>query len=283
MPGAFFSTATHTVSAESYSFLQTWIQRASGIVIDANKSYLLESRLGPIVEREHLGSIDTLCHSLRAGKPGLAQKVIEAMTTHETLFFRDHAPFEALRTSILPALLRERPRGHKLTLWSAAASSGQEAYSLAMMLLEMGLTPGEVSILATDLSEKVLERARAGIYGNFEVSRGLPSTLQTRYFERHGEEWQLRPNVRSMVRFDTLDLRNSLSGRGPFDVIFCRNVLIYFDAETKRGILRELRSTLARGGHLFLGTAEAVSLSDGFRRVQTADAISYIADEPHRP
>ncbi|MDE1152033.1 MAG: protein-glutamate O-methyltransferase CheR [Micavibrio sp.] len=279
MPNSFFaSTPTHAVSPECFLFLQQWIHRASGLSLEAEKVYLLESRLGPVVEREQLGSMEALCQALRSGLPGLSRKVIEAMTTHETLFFRDHAPFSALRSHILPQLLRDRSSGQKLRFWSAAASSGQEAYSLAITLLEAGLTPNEVSILATDISERVLEKASAGVYGTFEVSRGLPAPYLARYFQPHGEEWKVRPHLRNMIQFEPLDLRQSLSGRGPFHVVFCRNVLIYFDTPTKTNTLKELHSVLYPGAPLFLGAAETVGTAQRFKRSKIADAIAYLAD-----
>lgn len=267
------------ISAQSYAFLQQWIHRESGIVLDESKGYLLKSRLAPIVEQESLRSFDDLCARLAQGMPGFSRKVVEAITTHETLFFRDRAPFEALRTAILPKLVAAMPRGQKLQIWSAAASSGQEAYSIAMLLLEMGLTSHEVSILGTDLSDKVLARARTGIYGAFEVNRGLPPNYLQRYFRPSGNEWQVSDTVRQMVRFEQMDLRQNLRSYGPFDVIFCRNVLIYFDQLTKDRIIGDLHRSLTRRGHLFLGAAENVGQNRSLRRVQFGDAIAYTADK----
>jgi chemotaxis protein methyltransferase CheR len=272
-----------SIAPENYAFLQRWIHNASGIVIDTHKTYLLESRLAPVVEAEGLRSIDDLCQQLRSVKPGLARKVIEAMTTHETLFFRDNAPFDALRRSIIPQLVAARPRGHKLNVWSAAASSGQEAYSLAMVLLECGVAPSDVSILGTDISEKVLERARLATYGRFEVGRGLPSDYLARYLQLQHDangrpEYKVRDFVRNMVHFEPLDLRSSFRGRGPFDIILCRNVLIYFDTNTKASILRELHSAMARGAFLMLGTAETIGVTEGFHRAQLGEAIAYVRD-----
>ncbi|MEZ2346833.1 protein-glutamate O-methyltransferase CheR [Terriglobus sp. RCC_193] len=280
MPQA--STMPSSISPDSYAFLQRWIHISSGIVLDAHKSYLLESRLAPVIEREGMRSIDDLCMHLRQGTPGLSRKVVEAMTTHETLFFRDTTPFEILRKTIVPQLLVTRPRGHKINIWSAAASSGQEAYSLAMILIECGVAPGEVSILGTDLSEKVLERARLATYGKFEVSRGLPADYLARYFQLHHDanglpEYQLRDIIRQMVRFEPLDLRANFRGRGPFDIIFCRNVLIYFDTKTKEDILREMRSVMSRGSFLLLGAAETIGSVEGFQRVHMDDAIAYVS------
>jgi chemotaxis protein methyltransferase CheR len=268
-----------SISEQSFAFLQRWIHRESGIVLDESKGYLLKSRLGPIVEREKLRGFDDLCEKLTKGTPGYSRQVIEAMTTHETLFFRDRAPFDALRTAILPKLVAALPRGQKLQIWSAAASSGQEAYSIAMLLLDMGLTSHEVAILGTDLSDKVLARARTGLYGSFEVNRGLPADYQQRYFKPVGHEWQVCDAARQMVRFEQMDLRQNLRNYGPFDVIFCRNVLIYFDPATKERILEDLYRSLTRRGHLFLGAAENVGQHRSFQRVQFGDAIGYAADK----
>ncbi len=280
--GKHFQPATdarrlQAISAESYNFLQQWIHRESGIVIDKDKSYLLHSRLAPILERENLASLETLCGRLRGGAPQVARQVVEAMTTNETLFFRDAAPFDALRHHIVPQLLAKR-KGQKLAFWSAAASSGQEAYSLAMLLLDLGLKSHEVDIFGSDLSDEVLRKAELGLYGRFEVSRGLPPEYLARYFDCRGAEWQVKECVRRMVRFQHLDLRSNIRVHGPFDVILCRNVLIYFDAETKVRILTELRRTLLPGGFLLLGAAETANeLVKGFKRVVFGQAVAYQA------
>jgi len=275
---AYPAAGAHTpkpISPESYHFLQQWIYRESGIVIDKDKSYLLQSRLAPVLERENLTSLETLCGRLRGGAPGVARQVVEAMTTNETLFFRDKAPFDALRQHIVPQLLAKR-KGRKLAFWSAAASSGQEAYSLAMLLLDMGFTGDEVDIFGSDLSDQVLSKAALGIYGKFEVNRGLPPEYLDRYFDTLGPDWQVKDYVRRMVRFKHLDLRSTLRTHGPFDVVFCRNVLIYFDQETKAKILGEIRRTLAPGGFLILGAAEtAGNLVNDFQRMVFGQAVAY--------
>jgi chemotaxis protein methyltransferase CheR len=266
------------ISPDSYLYLQQWIYRESGIVIDQDKAYLLQSRLALVLESEKLGTIENLCAKLRNCSPGLARQVVDAITTNETLFFRDMIPFEAMRAWIIPKLLTNRIKGQKLTFWSAAASSGQEAYSLAMLLLEMGLTGQDVDIFGSDLSDGVLTRARLGLYRNFEVSRGLPPSYIDKYFDRVGTEWQVREQVRRMVRFQQLDLRSSLKHYGPFNVVFCRNVLIYFDPETKAAILREIRNTIAPGGYLVLGAAEtAGNLNQVFQREVLGEAVAYAA------
>lgn len=273
------SNASSSILPENYRFLREYIYRESGIVLDDDKHYLLEARLLPVAQQSHLASLDALCVALRAsGDPPLQRRVVEAMTTHETLFFRDIAPFDALKTDILPPLIAERRATRKLSFWSAAASSGQEAYSLAMLLLEMGLNGWNLQILGTDLSEQILERAREGRYMQIEVNRGLPANYLVKYFDRPDVNWRIKDQVRRMVQFEKFDLRNSMRTKGPFDVIFCRNVLIYFDTETKKKILGELRSALFPGGFLVLGGAETtLNLDDRFKRVSVGRAVFYQA------
>ena len=179
---------------------------------------------------------------------------------------------------LLPRLKSERNDTKKLRFWSAASSTGQEAYSLAMLLLEDGLKDWNIQILGTDFSSKVIERARAAVYQQIEVNRGLPASLLVKYFKRAGLEWQLNEAVRKMVRFDTIDLRKSMRTLGPFDVVFCRNVMIYFDNETKRSIMKEIHSTLFRGGWLLLGGAETVfGLDEWFDRQTVGNMTAYVA------
>jgi chemotaxis protein methyltransferase CheR len=270
--------ALPSMGTDNLRFLADYIYRESGIVLDEEKRYLLEARLTPVLQKAQLDSFDALCTSLRTNGNLLRKQVVEAMTTHETLFFRDSAPFDALKTEILPPLIEQRKSLRKLTFWSAAASSGQEAYSLAMILLEMGLGDWNIQILGTDLSEQILSRAREGRYLQIEVNRGLPASFLVKYFERRGTEWQLKEDVRRMVRFEKFDLRESMRTKGPFDLIFCRNVLIYFDVETKKKILRELRGALFTGGYLALGGAETtLNLDEKFQRVTIGKAVFYQA------
>ncbi|MBL8174965.1 MAG: protein-glutamate O-methyltransferase CheR [Bryobacterales bacterium] len=266
------------IQPENYRFLQDYIYRESGIVIDADKHYLLEARLAPVARKQQVDTLNDLCNLLRAtsARGELRQQVVEAMTTHETLFFRDLAQYDAVRTAILPPLIEQRKHTRQLSFWSAAASSGQEVYSLAMMLLEMGLGDWRINILATDLSEQILDRAREGRFMQIEVNRGLPVSYLVKYFTRQGLDWQLKENVRRMVRFQKFDLRDSMRTLGPFDIVFCRNVLIYFDQETKKKILEGIRGTLHNGGHLMLGGAETtLSLTDSFARVTVGQAVLY--------
>jgi len=253
------------ISPESYKFLQDYVYRESGIVLEDDKHYLLQARLLPILKKEQLKTIDNICTKLKAGNQDLKQRLIEAMTTNETLFFRDPSIFDALKTTIIPELMKQRETSKRLSFWSAAASSGQEAYSLAILVLEMGLVAQgwNIQILGTDLSGHVLDRARLGRYMQIEVNRGLPAPYLVRYFSKQGLEWQLKDSVRSMATFQRLDLRQSLMSLGTFDVIFCRNVLIYFDVPTKKKILGGLRGVLRDDGCLLLGGAEAILDLDG--------------------
>jgi chemotaxis protein methyltransferase CheR len=263
------------VSEENYKYLQQEIYRQSGIVLDEDKHYLLESRLMPVARAARLANLDELCARLRTGIDAvLAQKVIEALTTNETLFFRDIAPFDALRQRLIPELLEKRSQ--KLAIWSAAASSGQEAYSIAMLLKELGTVDRPVEILGTDLSEQILERAREAKYVQFEVNRGLPAPYLVKYFKREGLDWQLKDEIRNMVTFRRFDLRQPMAALGRFNIVFCRNVLIYFDVETKIKILNQILTVLHPGGYLFLGGAETtLNLHGSFERVPIGTTVAY--------
>jgi len=253
------SPVAAALSSERFAFLQRFVHDQAGVVLEAGKEYLVQSRLAPLVERERLSSIDDLCARLASpGNASLAREVVEAMTTNETFFFRDIAPFESLKREVLPELVRSRDARKRLRVWSAAASTGQEAYSLAMLLLEAGLPGWRIEILATDYTERVLARARAGRYSQLDVNRGLPAQLLVRYFDRVGAEWQVRDAVRSMVTFEQFDLRAEMRGFGPFDLVLCRNVLIYFDRETKRSVLARIAQAMEPDGLLLLGAAENV-------------------------
>lgn len=268
-----------SISPANYAFLQNQVHRDSGIVLDDTKLYLLEARLAPLVEEQKLRTLDDLCALLKAtDSVALRQRVVEALTTNETLFFRDAAAFEALQSQVLPALVSKRSAVRRLNLWSAAASSGQEAYSLAMMLLEMDLRGWELRVWGTDLNRQMIDRARGGRYLQIEVNRGLPARYLVKYFKRHGLEWQISDAVRAMVEFAPFDLRDSMSAFGPFDLVLCRNVLIYFDVETRKKILSGIRQVLSPGGLLLLGCAEnTFNLSNEFQTVPHGTAIFYRA------
>ncbi|MBI3680897.1 MAG: protein-glutamate O-methyltransferase CheR [Acidobacteria bacterium] len=276
MPGP---TSIAEIHSENYRFLQEHVYSESGIVLEADKHYLFESRLTPIVRQLGLGSINDLCALLRATRQAeVGRQVVEAMTTNETYFFRDPAHYDGIRTVLLPRLKEDRRDTQTLRFWSAASSTGQEAYSLGMLLLEQGLGDWNIQILGTDFSSGVLERARAGKYQQIEVNRGLPAALLVKYFRRSGLDWQLSEPVRRMARFETVDLRKSMRSLGPFDLVFCRNVMIYFDSGTRKQILKELHGTLFRGGWLLLGGAETASgVEEWFQKQSVGNATVYVA------
>ena len=267
------------LSADAFSFLQQYVRQHSGIVLEDDKQYLVEARLAPLIQKFGLKTIDDLVAMVRQ-RPNdvLRQQIIECMTTHETFFFRDIGQYEALKKVVVPALVRERSASRTLSVWSAASSAGQEIYSLLMMLLEMGLGDWRLDLVGTDVSNQILDKAREARYMQLEVNRGLPAAYLVKYMTREKLEWQLREELRRRVRFQWFDLRTSMAGLGPFDIVFCRNVLIYFDVETKKQIINQIRSRLKDGGHLLLGGAETVlGLSDGFERVVIDQAVMYRA------
>lgn len=265
------------ISTDNYTFLQQHVYRESGIVLDDSKQYLLEARLTPIARREGVNTVNDLCNLLRAvARDDLRREVVEAMTTNETLFFRDLTPFDALKSTVLPALKERRAATRTLSVWSAAASTGQEAYSILMYLLESGFADWNIRLLGTDLSEQVLARAREGRYMQVEVGRGLPAPMLIKYFDRVGLEWQVKEELRKRIRFEQFDLRRPMVGKGPFDLIFCRNVLIYFDLETKERILTSMYRVLAPDGYLTLGAAESMlQMNTQFERTPIGKAAFY--------
>lgn len=271
------SQTSEVLSPEDYKFLQEEIYRASGILVDGDKHYLLEARLTPILRSNDIPTLGDLCDRLRSRLSStLSRHVMEAMTTNETLFFRDMGPFEALQNTILPELSKSLPADQPLRIWSAAASSGQEAYSIAMVLREHGWSHRPAAILGTDICERVLEVARAATYVQFEMNRGLPALYLVKYFTRAGIDWVVKPEITKMTEFRQFDLRQPATSLGRFHVIFCRNVLIYFDLETKNKILRELWTSLLPGGYLILGGAESIfHLQDSFERVLSSGTAIY--------
>jgi two-component system chemotaxis response regulator CheB len=268
-----------TLQGTDVDFLRDFIYRRSAIVIEPGKEYLLESRLATIAREEGVGSVQELVARLRSGASSEVQaRVIEAMTTNETTFFRDVHPFEAFATQVAPALARARSAERKLTIWCAASSTGQEPYSIAMVLKKRvpDLASFQIRILATDLSTAVLDRAREGRYRQLEVNRGLPAPYLVEYFRRDGNDWVLKDEIRRMVEFRQLNLVEPWPPLPTADVVFIRNVLIYFDVETKRGILQKIKKVLASDAYLFLGGAETtMNLDDSFQRVQVDRAVYY--------
>ena len=254
-----------------YDYLRRLLKERSGLVLSADKQYLVESRLLPLARRAGLAGLSGLVQTLKGpNAEPLTVEVVEAMTTNESFFFRDKMPFEHFRDAIMPALLAARAAQRRIRIWCAAAATGQEPYSLAMALKEMGkATAGwRIDIVATDLSTEVLEKAKAGIYSQFEVQRGLPIALLIKYFAQIGDTWQIAPEIRAMVQYRPLNLLADFAHLGVFDVVFCRNVLIYFDQPTKVGVLDRIARITERDGYLALGAAETVvGLTDSFKPV----------------
>jgi chemotaxis protein methyltransferase CheR len=257
------------VTPLDYEYLRKLLKQRSGLDLSADKQYLVESRLVPLARRVDLAGIAELVQKMKGGgAEALTADVVEAMTTNETFFFRDKIPFDHLRETVLPALTQARANRRSLRIWSAASSTGQEPYSIAMLLKEAGqlLAGWRIEIVATDLSQSVLEKSKAGLFSQFEVQRGLPIQLLVKYFTQVGELWQLNADIRSMVQHRQLNLLQDFSCLGMFDVIFCRNVLIYFDQDTKATIFERLAKQLEPDGMLMLGAAESVvGITDAFR------------------
>jgi chemotaxis protein methyltransferase CheR len=257
------------VTPSDYEFLRKLLKERSGLDLSADKQYLVESRLIPLARRVGLPGITELVQKMKTGSAeALTAEVVEAMTTNETFFFRDKIPFDHLRETMLPALLQARASRRALRIWCAASSTGQEPYSIAMCLKEMGamLSGWRIEILATDLSQGVLEKSRSGLFSQFEVQRGLPIQLLVKHFMQVGELWQLNADIRAMVQHRQLNLLQDFGHLGTFDVVFCRNVLIYFDQETKIGIFERLAKLVEPDGFMVLGAAESVvGISDAFR------------------
>jgi chemotaxis protein methyltransferase CheR len=256
------------VTPSDYEYLRKLLKDRSGLDLSADKQYLVESRLLPLARKASLPGISELVEKMKGGANALTAEVVEAMTTNETFFFRDKIPFDHLRDTILPHLIPARANRRELRIWSAASSTGQEPYSIAMCLKELGpmLSGWRIEIVATDLSHEVLEKSKAGIYSQFEVQRGLPIQMLVKYFKQTGELWQLNADIRGMVQHRQINLLQDFSYLGKFDVIFCRNVLIYFDQETKVRTFERLSKVLEPDGTLMLGAAETVvGISDAFR------------------
>ncbi len=266
-------------SPESLNYLRDLVYRKSAIVLEQDKQYLFDSRLSPLAREVGLGSIDELVAQMQKqqGAP-LVRRVVEAMTTNETLFFRDVHPFEAMKSRLVPEIIRSRAAAKQLRIWCAAASTGQEPYSIAMTLREAfpELASWRIQIVATDLNATVLERAREGRYRQLEVNRGLPAPYLLKYFERDKSEWLISPAIRDMVSFRELNLLDSWTGLGQQDIVFMRNVLIYFDIETKRRLLGRVRQTMENDGFLILGGAETTTnLDENFAPVRVGRGVYF--------
>ncbi|MBF0246469.1 MAG: protein-glutamate O-methyltransferase [Alphaproteobacteria bacterium] len=259
------------MTPDDFTYISTLIKSRSGLVLTPDKSYLLESRLMPVARKHGLKGLDELVGTLRARKEeALIVEVTEAMTTNESFFFRDTKPFDLLRDEVLPPILEKRAAKKTLRIWCAAASSGQEPYSIAIILKEMAakLAGWKIDIVGTDISHDILKKATAGAYSQFEVQRGMPIQMLLKYFEKKDENWCIKEDIRKMVQYRYWNLLDDPKPLGNFDIVFCRNVLIYFDAQTKGKVLETIARMMPEDGMLFLGGAETVlGVTDKFKPV----------------
>jgi chemotaxis protein methyltransferase CheR len=272
------------MKTEDYDFVCQFLLKSSGLSLGADKQYLIESRLVPIAQSQGMADLNELIGALRQGRNPLLQSVVtEAMTTNETSFFRDRQPFEDLKTKLLPELIESRRTTQTLRIWCAASSTGQEPYSILMLLHDEfpQLRTWKIELVATDLATKALERAAQGIYSHFEVQRGLPIRQLMKHFKQIPEGWQVSEELRQKVSWQQLNLLGDFSRLGQFDLVFCRNVLIYFDVETKRGIVDRIHRLVRGPGFLILGAAESLlGLYDGFQRFTECRSAVYRLGKP---
>ena len=271
------------ITKNAFDYVADLVREKAAIVLDAGKEYLVEARLAPLAREEGLPDVEALIERIQEPtNERLRERVVDAMTTNETSFFRDVVPFDILKNSILPEIIERRNGTKRLTIWSAACSTGQEPYSIAMLLREFPALQGwDLRILATDLSSAVLERAASGTYRQMEVNRGLPATLLVKYFTQRDAVWVAKPEIRDIIEFSSINLAKPWKPGPTVDVMFLRNVMIYFDEETKKRILDQAHKCIARDGYLFLGAAETtMRLHDGFVRMPFDRACCYrIVDE----
>ena len=267
------------LDAGDFDYVRGLLRKLSGLVLEAGKEYLVETRLTPVAKQAGYDSLPDLITQLRSrALNNLHMKVVEALTINETQFFRDIHPFRALRTTILPELINRRLAVRQLNLWCAAASTGQEPYSVAMLLAESfpDLANWNVRYIASDISDEVLEQAQQGYYSQLEVNRGLPAPLLVKYFGRQGTKWQIAEQIRRRVEFRNINLIQAWPSLPPMDIILMRNILIYFDVETKKAILGKVRQLLRPDGYLFLGSAETtLNLDTTFKKVQFDKTVCY--------
>ncbi len=266
-----------SLSTADFTYVATMVRREAAIVLAPGKEYLVEARLIPVARQVGAASVaEFLAAMQRRPNADHQRRIIDALTTNETSWFRDREPFSALTDAVLPELVRSRASTRKLRLWSAASSSGQEAYSLAITLQE-ALPPGwSYEIVGSDISTEMVKRAEAGEYSQVEINRGLPATQLVQYFERAGAHWRVLPSLRRNVSFRLMNLTTPLPPMAPFDVIFLRNVLIYFDVATKRTVLRNVAKLLRPDGLLFLGAAETtIGIDDNYERVAAGRTSAY--------
>lgn len=265
---------------DQFTLLANLVKTQSGIVLTQDKVYLLESRLPPVARKHNMKGIDELINAVKT-RPSklLTDDIVDAMTTNESLFFRDQKPFQIIKDEVFPRLSKARAGQRKLKIWSAACSSGQEPYSLAMMSKEERNMQGwTLDILASDISKEMLKKAQAGTYTQFEVQRGLPITMLVKYFKQNGDKWIIDPSMRANIKFREFNLLHDMKMLGTFDIVMCRNVLIYFDQPTKTKILEGIAKQLAPDGVLFLGGAETVlGLTKAFKPVPALRGVYQLA------
>jgi chemotaxis protein methyltransferase CheR len=259
------------VTTVDFDFVRSFVRDQAAIVLEPGKEYLVESRLLTLARKESISTVDELIGRFRSDpRNGLSRKIVDAMTTNETSFFRDIHPFEALKKSILPELKARRAAERRINFWCGAASTGQESYSVMMLIAEHfpELLEWDITFIATDLCAEVLARARSGRFSQLEVNRGLPATLLLKYFVRQGAEWEIREDLRRRVEFRELNLAKEWTPLPPLDLVFLRNVLIYFDVAIRKTILAKVRRLLRPGAYLLLGGAESIfNMDDAFERV----------------
>lgn len=270
---------------EDFDLFSVLVKQRSGLILTKDKAYLLESRLVPVARKWNLKTLEDLAASVRTKREEqMLRDITEAMTTNESFFFRDQKPFDQFRKILLPELLRTRAPKKQFRIWSSAASSGQEAYSLAMILLEEAqkVQGWKIDIFGTDLSSEMVERAKSGIYSQFEVQRGLPITMLMKYFSQIGsDKWQIKDEVRQMVQFKEGNLLTDFGPIGVFDIIYCRNVLIYFDQPTKARVMDAMSHVMAPDGVLFLGGAETVlGISEKYKPLENERGMYVLANRP---
>lgn len=271
--------STSTLTSDTLSFVCDLVRQRSAIELDASKSYLVDARLAPLMKQHGFSTTSDLIQSMKVKKqPELERRLVEAMTTNETSFYRDLHPFEALRKTLIPDLQKIKASQRTINIWSAACSSGQELYSVIMLMREHfpELATWKLELIGTDLSDDILERAREGKFSQIEVNRGLPATMLVKYFDRQGMHWTLRPEIRALATFKKLNLIETWPTMPQMDVVFLRNVLIYFAPEIKKQILQKVRKVMAPHGVLFLGAAETtMNLDTSFERVQIESSVFY--------
>lgn len=271
------------LTPHDFDYIRKIILDRAAIVLEPGKEYLVESRVIPLVKQEGLSAISELVEKLRSSNnDDLSDKVVDALTTNETSFFRDFYPFEALREKIIPDLIQKRQGNLKLNFWCAASASGQEPFSVAILLREHfpQLRGWEINFMATDISHEILNRCQKGKFSQLEINRGLPATYMVKYFERHGMDWEAKPIIRDMINFSWLNLSQPFPFMPLMDIVFIRNVLIYFDVEMKKNILAKIRKIIKPDGYLFMGGAETtLNLDPAFERVDYKQSGCYFLKE----